>query len=52
MAKSKLRLGTRYVFKDGTYSAQIVVGYGDNIYLATGIFLSADDCDSVACKEC
>lgn len=50
MAKSKLRLDTRRALKDGTYPVQIAVGYGSNIYLATGIFLSADDWDAVACK--
>lgn len=43
MAKSKLRLDTRRALKDGTYPVQIAVGYGSNIYLATGIFLSAND---------
>ena len=48
MAKSKLRLDTRRQLKDGTYPVQVAVGYGSNIYLATGIFLPAADWDSKA----
>ncbi|MCI1778768.1 MAG: site-specific integrase [Bacteroidales bacterium] len=46
MAKSKLRLDTRRQLKDGTYPVQVAVGYGSNIYLATGIFLTSADWDS------
>ena len=46
MAKSKLRLDTRRKLKDGTYPVQIAVGYGTNLYLATGIFLPASDWDA------
>lgn len=45
MAKSKLRLDTRRALKDGTYPVQIAVGHGSNIYLATGVFLPAEDWD-------
>lgn len=48
MAKSKLRLDTRRKLKDGTYPVQIAVGYGTNLYLATGIFLTAEDWDAAA----
>ena len=50
MAKSKLRLDTRRKLKDGTYPVQIAVGYGTNLYLATGIFLSADEWDSTTSR--
>lgn len=50
MAKSKLRLDTRRKLKDGTYPVQIAVGYGSNLYLATGIFLSAEDWDATTCR--
>lgn len=50
MAKSKLRLDTRRKLKDGTYPVQIAVGYGSNLYLATGIFLSAEDWDAATCR--
>lgn len=46
MAKSTLRLDTRRPLKDGTYPVQIVVGYGTNIYLGTGIYVNADDWDA------
>lgn len=46
MAKSKLRLDIRRKLKDGTYPVQIAVGYGTNLYLATGIFLPAEDWDA------
>ena len=51
MAKSNLRLDTRRALKDGTYPVQICVGYGTNIYLATGIFLKPDEWDATA-KQC
>lgn len=43
MAKSKLRLDTRRKLKDGTCPVQIAVGYGSNLYLATGIYLTPED---------
>lgn len=46
MGRTSLRLDTRRALKDGTYPVQIKVGYGTNIYLATGIYLSADDWDA------
>lgn len=46
MAKSNLRLDTRRALKDGTYPVQIRVGFGTNLYLATGIFLKPDEWDS------
>ena len=51
MAKSTLRLDTRRPLKDGTYPVQIVVGYGTNIYLSTGIYIAPDEWDSVT-KRC
>lgn len=45
MAKSKLRLDTRRKLKDGTCPVQIAVGYGSNLYLATGIYLTPEDWD-------
>lgn len=51
MAKSSLRLDTRRALKDGTYPVQICVGYGTNIYLSTGIFLTPNEWDSRA-KQC
>lgn len=45
MAKSNLRLDTRRALKDGTYPVQICVGYGTNIYLSTGIFLTREEWD-------
>lgn len=47
MAKSTLRLDTRRPLKDGTYPVQIVVGRGTNIYLATGIYVNADEWDPI-----
>lgn len=46
MAKSSLRLDTRRPLRDGTYPVQVKVGYGTNIYLATDIYLAAEDWDS------
>lgn len=43
MAKSTLRLDTRRALRDGTYPVQIKVGYGTNLYLATGIYLLPTD---------
>ena len=37
MAKSCLRLDLRRPLKDGTYPVQVKVGYGTNLYLATGV---------------
>ena len=48
---STLRLDTRRALKDGTYPVQIVVGYGTNIYLSTGIYVAPDEWDSVT-KRC
>lgn len=45
MPKSKLRLDTRRKLKDGTCPVQIAVGYGSNLYLATGIYLAPEDWD-------
>ena len=45
MGRSALRLDTRRALKDGTYPVQIKVGYGTNLYLATGIYLDAKDWD-------
>ena len=50
MAKSRLRLDTRRQLKDGTYPVQIAIGYGTNIYLATGIFLASSDWDERTCR--
>ena len=46
MSRSALRLDTRRALKDGTYPVQIKVGYGTNLYLATGIYLEAKDWDA------
>ena len=46
MGKSTLRLDTRRALKDGTFPVQVKVGYGTNIYLATGIYLAAEDWDA------
>ncbi len=46
MAKSTLRLDTRRALKDGTYPVQIKVGYGSNLYLPTGIYLTKEDWDA------
>ena len=46
MGKSTLRLDTRRPLKDGTYPVQIKVGYGTNLYLATGIYLVKEDWDT------
>ena len=51
MAKSNLRLDTRRALKNGTFPIQICVGYGTNLYLATGIFLAPDEWDATA-KRC
>lgn len=51
MAKSNIRLDTRRALKDGTYPVQICVGYGTNIYIATGIFLKSDEWDATT-KQC
>lgn len=45
MAKSTLRLDTRRALQDGTYPVQVKVGYGTNLYLATGIYLEKEDWD-------
>ena len=45
MGKSSLRLDKRRQLKDGTYPVQIKVGYGTNLYLATGIYLPKEDWD-------
>lgn len=46
MSRSALRLDTRRALKDGTYPVQIKVGYGTNLYLATGIYLDPQDWDA------
>lgn len=46
MAKSTLRLDTRRALQDGTYPVQVKVGYGTNLYLATGIYLKPEDWDA------
>ena len=46
MAKSRFRLDVRRALKDGTYPVQIVVGYGTNIYLGTGVYASVDEWDA------
>ena len=46
MSRTALRLDTRRALKDGTYPVQIKVGYGTNLYLATGIYLEAKDWDT------
>ena len=46
MGKSTLRLDARRQLKDGTYPVQIKVGYGTNLYLATGIYLYQEDWDA------
>ena len=43
MAISSLRLDTRRALADGTYPVQIKVGYGTDIYLATGVHLKLDE---------
>ena len=43
MATSSLRLDTRRALADGTYPVQIKVGYGTDIYLATGVYLKRDE---------
>lgn len=45
MGRSKLRLDTRRPLQDGTYPVQIKVGFGTNLYLATGIYLAREDWD-------
>ncbi len=45
MGRSSLRLGGR-ALKDGTYPVQIKVGYGTNIYLPTGIYLTGNEWDA------
>ena len=45
MGKTTLRVDTRRPFKDGTYPVQVKVGYGTNLYLATGIYLPKEDWD-------
>jgi len=45
MGKSSLRLDTRRPLKDGTYPVQVKVGFGTNLYLATGIYLAKEDWD-------
>lgn len=45
MAKSCLRLDLRRSLKDGTYPVQVKVGYGTNLYLATGVYLKPEDWD-------
>lgn len=45
MAKSCLRLDLRRPLKDGTYPVQVKVGYGTNLYLATGMYLKPEDWD-------
>lgn len=46
MAKSSLRLDKRRALLDGTYPVQVKIGYGTNIYLSTGIYLTAEDWDA------
>lgn len=46
MSKSALRLDTRRPLQDGSYPVQIKVGYGTNLYLATGIYLNKEDWDA------
>jgi len=46
MAKSRLRLDTRRALMDGTYPIQIVVGYGTDIYLSTGIYATREEWDA------
>lgn len=46
MAKSCLRLDLRRPLKDGTYPVQVKVGFGTNLYLATGIYLKPEDWDA------
>lgn len=43
MAISSLRLDTRRALADGTFPVQIKVGYGTDIYLATGVHLKRDE---------
>ena len=45
MSKSCLRLDLRRPLKDGTYPVQVKVGYGTNLYLATGVYLKPEDWD-------
>ncbi len=45
MAKTHLRLDTRRRLNDGTYPVQIAVGYGTDLYLPTGVYLTAAEWD-------
>ena len=46
MGKSSLRLDTRRPLQDGSYPVQVKVGYGTNLYLATGIYLKKEEWDA------
>lgn len=46
MAKSRFRLDVRRALKDGTYPVQIIVGYGTNIYLGTGVYAAIGEWDA------
>lgn len=46
MGRTALRLDKRRALRDGTYPVQIVVGYGANLYLSTGIYLQAEEWDA------
>lgn len=48
MGKTNLRIDTRRALKDGTYPVQIKVGYGTNIYINTGIYLTPEEWDDRA----
>ena len=50
MAKSFLKLDTRRQLKDGTFPIKIAVSHGTNLYLSTGISVSADAWNAYAGK--
>lgn len=45
MGRTALRLDTRRRLQDGTYPVRVKVGYGTNLYLATGVYLKEDEWD-------
>lgn len=46
MAKTFLKLNKRSPLKDGSYTVQIAVGYGRDIYLSTGVSVLIDNWDA------
>ncbi len=45
MATSKLKLDKRHKHKDGTYSVAVLVGYGRNMLISTGISVKEEEWD-------